>query len=67
MTTGARRHSVWTLTVLRVLTPLGIRASSWFVTLPSLQPINNWRALYSDLLGSPIKCSLLSVHSDALY
>ena len=67
MTTGARRHSVWTLTVSRVLTPLGIRASSWFVTLPSLQPNNIWRALYSNLLGYAIQCSLLSVHTDALY
>ena len=29
MTTGAGRHSMWTLTVLRVLTPLGLEASSW--------------------------------------
>ena len=29
MATGAGRHSMWTLTVLRVLTPLGLGASSW--------------------------------------
>ena len=31
ITTGAGRHNIWALTVLRVLTPLGFRASSWFI------------------------------------
>ena len=41
VTSGAGRHSMWTLTVLRVLTPLGLEASSWrscLATQSSISP-----------------------------
>ena len=57
LTTGAGRHSMWTLTVLRVLTPLGLESSSWRSCL----------ARQSAVSPDPFKLTVIHFTCDAFF